>query len=389
MFSYYEFFAGGGMARAGLGPDWTCRFANDFDPAKAAIYAANWGDDVLMTGDVAHVRPADLPGRADLVWASFPCQDLSLAGAGLGMTYGERSSAFWPFWELVRALRREDRAPRLVVLENVYGAITSHGGKDFASICWIMAQEGYRIAPLIIDAALFLPQSRPRLFILGVAQETPLPPALLASGPCSTWRHEAFANALAGLPEEVREAWFWLNLPTPPPRAVTLESLIEGHAPDAPWRPAAKTRALLRLMTPRHREKVRAAQAEGGRRIGGLYLRTRDGRQRAEVRFDGLLGCLRTPRGGSSRQTILEVEGERVRSRLLGGREAARLMGLPESYILPARYNEAYALAGDGVAVPAVRWLARHALEPVCLQAASCGSTTLARTSGTCATVPG
>lgn len=87
--------------------------------------------------------------------------------------------------------------------------------------------------------------------------------------------------------------------------------------------------------------------------------------QRAEIRFDDVAGCLRTPSGGSSRQTIMVVDGKRVRSRLLSPREAARLMGLPDTYQLPKNYNEAYHLAGDGVAVPVVRFLAEHLLEPL------------------------
>ena len=83
-----------------------------------------------------------------------------------------------------------------------------------------------------------------------------------------------------------------------------------------------------------------------------------------------MAGCLRTPAGGSSRQLILVVEPGRVRSRLLSSREAARLMGLPEDYPLPQRYNAAYHLAGDGVAVPVVRHLARFVLEPLCHAAA-------------------
>jgi len=104
--------------------------------------------------------------------------------------------------------------------------------------------------------------------------------------------------------------------------------------------------------------------------VGTLYKRTRadaDGtrRQRAEVRFDDIAGCLRTPGGGSSRQTILVVDGKKIRSRLLAPREAARLMGLAESFILPETYNDAYHLAGDGVVVPVVRHLTEYLLEPI------------------------
>src|SRR5271165_1384932 len=124
--SFYEFFAGGGMARAGLGPGWACLFANDFDARKCAAYRANWGGAELVAGDVAALAPDDLPGRANLAWASFPCQDLSLAGAGAGLK-GARSGAFFSFWSLIERLILEDRAPDLIVLENVKGALTSHG----------------------------------------------------------------------------------------------------------------------------------------------------------------------------------------------------------------------------------------------------------------------
>jgi DNA (cytosine-5)-methyltransferase 1 len=104
--------------------------------------------------------------------------------------------------------------------------------------------------------------------------------------------------------------------------------------------------------------------------VGAVYKRTRQDangikRQRAEVRFDEVAGCLRTPRGGSSRQTIILVKGSMVRSRLLSSREAARLMGLADGYKLPERYNDAYHVAGDGVCVPAVRHIAAHLLEPL------------------------
>ena len=87
--------------------------------------------------------------------------------------------------------------------------------------------------------------------------------------------------------------------------------------------------------------------------------------QRAEVRFDGLAGCLRTPRGGSSRQTLVVVENGQVRSRLISAREGARLMGLPDGYRLPKAATGALHVIGDGVAAPVVRWLAGEILEPL------------------------
>lgn len=159
--TFYEFFCGGGMARAGLGTPWLCTFANDFDAKKALSYEANWGPDQLKICDVASLRPTDLPGQADLAWASFPCQDLSLAGNGAGLE-GGRSGTFWSFWTQIKSLASERRAPSIVALENVCGALTSHEGKDFAAIGSALAEAGYRYGAVVVDAAHFVPQSRPR-----------------------------------------------------------------------------------------------------------------------------------------------------------------------------------------------------------------------------------
>src|SRR5580704_18049077 len=121
--SFYEFFAGGGMVRAGLGPEWRCIFANDFDHKKSRIYMENWGEGELRTADVSTLTTKDIPGSANLAWASFPCQDLSLAGGSAGLK-GDRSGTFRPFWNLMKGMTDEDRAPRVIVLENVCGTLT-------------------------------------------------------------------------------------------------------------------------------------------------------------------------------------------------------------------------------------------------------------------------
>ena len=163
-FKFFEFFAGGGMARAGLGERWDCLFANDFDPMKGETYCVNWGSDHFFLRDVAKFEVCELPGTADLVWASFPCQDLSLAGNYRGM--GEagnltRSGTFWPFWSLIRGLKADLRKPKMIVLENVAGAISSRNGSDFQSICSAFAECGYSFGAFIGDASEH--QERPQV----------------------------------------------------------------------------------------------------------------------------------------------------------------------------------------------------------------------------------
>lgn len=368
--SFYEFFAGGGMVRAGLGPDWTCLFANDFDVKKGFSYQANWGTGGELTvSDIRDLDAGHLPGNPDMVWASFPCQDLSLAGRGGGLK-GERSGTFYAFWDIVNGLIADGRAPRIVAVENVCGALTSKGGADFEAICRTFAEAGYRYGALVINADQFVPQSRPRLFVIGVAPGVEIAADMLSPEPMEPFHTRALRRAVARLPEDVTDKLLWWNLPTPERRLTTFADIIEDKPKCVTWHSYAETRKLLDMMSPLHLAKVAAAKRSGRKMVGGVYRRTRrdaEGNkvQRAEVRFDDVAGCLRTPSGGSSRQTLLVVEGRKVRSRLISSRETARLMGLSDHYILPRQYNDAYHLTGDGVVAPVVSHLTQYIFRPL------------------------
>ncbi|WP_332766135.1 DNA cytosine methyltransferase [Phenylobacterium sp.] len=360
--TFLEFFAGGGMARLGLGERWSCAFANDFDPVKAATYRANFEDaaEHFQAGDVWNIDPADLPRGADLAWASSPCQDFSLAGGRAGLA-GGKSSAFFGFWRLIEALGAD--APRCVVIENVSGLLTSHGGADFTALCAALAAQGYSFGALEIDAARFVPQSRPRVFV--IATREPPPARLIGDSPFQT---RLVRDAHARLPSELAARWIWWRGAAPAARNTDLASLLEPDDAVA-WHGSTRTARLIELMSPLHQRRLAAAQASGVRQVGTVFKRMRvedEVRvQRAEARFDGLAGCLRTPRGGSSRQTLIVAQGDSVRSRLVTGREAARLMGLPETYLLPSTATSALHVMGDGVVVPVVAWLAAEILEPL------------------------
>ena len=369
MFSFFEFFAGGGMARMGLGQSWDCAFANDVSEKKAKVYRANFPDaaERLRVDDVADIQLRELPGSPDLVWGSFPCQDLSLAGSGAGLN-GKRSGVFWPFLKLVKGLQGERRGPKIVVLENVEGILTSHGGDDFRTVVGALSEAGYRVGALTVDALHFVPQSRPRVFFVALLKDVRPPNHLVKSslsgvekGP---WHSEALLSVQHSLPNALKREWLWWEMALPSPRTLTLEDLLEPQE-TVSWSPLETTRRLLAMMSDVNLAKVERAKRLGSAVVGTVYKRTRNGVQRAEVRFDGVSGCLRTPGGGSSRQTILLVDTEHIRSRLLTPREAARLMGIPDSYALPSNYNDAYHVAGDGLAVPAVSWLEQELLRPL------------------------
>lgn len=353
------------MARAGLGADWDCVFANDISQTKAASYNANWGDADLVVCDVFDLTPKHLPMQvADLAWGSFPCQDLSLAGNGAGLS-GGRSTAFWGFWKLMRGLSAKGRKPRAIVLENVVGTLTSRNGNDFSAIVKAVVAGGYRVGAVVIDAVHFVPQSRPRVFFVAIDSSILIPDSLLAQGPVPSWHNAALIRAYHRVPASSKVEWVWWNLPSNAGPTATLDDIVEVIPTGVTWHTADETQRILAMMTPVNRRKVIEAQAAGRLKVGTIYRRTRLGEQRAEVRFDGISGCLRTPSGGSSRQTIIIVRGSEIRTRLISPRETARLMGLPDSYILPVRYNDAYHLAGDGVVVPVVSHIAKSILGPL------------------------
>ncbi len=372
-FQFCEFFAGGGMARAGLGDHWVCTFSNDFDPMKAATYRANWGGSELVVADINKITTNQIPSQADLAWASFPCQDLSLAGNAVGIgTVAEqtRSGAFWAFWRLMEGLIAERRSPGIIVLENVYGSLTTNKGRDFAAIVRCLALGGYRSGAIVIDAVRFVPQSRPRVFIVAIRNDLKVLEDLIATAASPVWHPSAMEVAINRLSEMDRESWFWLSPPEPKMDVKPLSELVLDCPEDVPWHSPADTQKLIEMMSDVNHQRLLAMQAKGRRLVGTIYKRTRvDGngirRQRAELRDDNIAGCLRTPGGGSSRQIIVVAEGASVRTRLLSAREAARLMGLPDSYKLPSRYNDAYHVAGDGLVVPVVRFLADTVIEPI------------------------
>jgi DNA (cytosine-5)-methyltransferase 1 len=193
---------------------------------------------------------------------------------------------------------------------------------------------------------------------------------MLASDATLLWHPRALQLAQLGLGEKSKDNWLWWKLPAPPRRNTRFADMIEENPESVAWHSTAETSKLLSMMSDLNLEKVKAAQKTRELMVGGVYKRTRfddddEKVQRAEVRFDDVAGCLRTSTGGSSRQSIIVVKGDNVRSRLLSSREAARLMGLSEDYELPKSYNEAYHLVGDGVAVPVIRYLAEHLLEPI------------------------
>jgi DNA (cytosine-5)-methyltransferase 1 len=348
---FLDFFAGCGLVSEGLRKYFRAAWANDVSKKKAAIYRENFGEDHFCLGKIEHVYGKDIPD-AVLAWASFPCQDLSLAGQIAGI-HGTRSGLVWEWLRVIDEMG--SRRPPVLVAENVAGLVRAKSGVNYQTLHLALRERGYLSGAIELDAINWLPQSRPRIFVVSIRRDLEITPFVSAG---SGWAHStAVIRTSTGLHDFV-----WWKLPQPPRRTTGLSDVIDLSAPCHDQTISRRTLALI----PSHHRKRLAAESSNGFIVAPGYKRMRNGRQVLELRFDNVSGCLRTPEGGSSRQfLVLKRPNGRFATRLLTVREAARLMGLPDSFKISGSYNDGYRAMGDAVAVPVVRFLARHLLYPL------------------------
>lgn len=362
--SFAEFFAGVGLMRMGLEREgWFADFANDIDEQKKEMYCGHFQEDWVpfLVKDVHELSAHEVP-TVTLATASFPCNDLSLAGARAGIKAGS-SSSYWGFINILDTLGK--RRPPLVLLENVPGFLTSHKGADLREALITLNQLGYTVDTFILDAINFVPQSRQRLFVVGILDSvgTERSNGFELTAPVeSVTRPKALADFIEAN-SEIR--WRIRPLPAPPVSKKTLKNVLQDLPHDASeWWSPQRAEYLLGQMSSRHRELADRMIAASAWSHGTVFRRMRNGRSMAELRIDGIAGCLRTPRGGSGRQILFKAGKGKYFARLLTPREAARLMGA-DNYRINVSVNQALFGFGDAVCVPVIEWIARYYLNPL------------------------
>lgn len=349
-----EFFAGVGLARAGMeAANIRTVWANDYDERKFEMYAAEWGVEDYLLEDVHNVQGADVP-TADVAWSSSPCTDLSLAGKRDGLRGGRESSAFFGFTRVLREMG--ERRPAVVVLENVTGLASSHGGDDLRAVIHEFNALGYVCDVIALDARRFIPQSRPRLFVIG--SMTPLgggdDDSVLRSG--LEWVHlepdlETFKLPLPEVPELLSSG--------------LTEILEELPDDDARWWDRERVERFVESMSPVQRDRLDALVAAETVSARTAFRRTRQGVPVWEMRVEDISGCLRTARGGSSKQAVAVMGHGELKVRWMTGREYARLMGAGWFHLDGLRDSQVHYGFGDAVAVPVVTWVSEQALVPL------------------------
>jgi len=358
-----EFFAGIGLMRMGLeAAGWSVAFANDIAPDKFRMYDTHFKDAAghFLLEDIHAVTPDQVPTVA-MATASFPCNDLSLAGARKGLR-GKQSSAYWGFIRILEGMA--DRRPPIVFLENVAGFLTSNGGRDFREALLALNRLGYAVDALVVDASRFVPQSRVRLFIIGSLKNGDEDRHVFGKRAVSESdiRPGALVDFIGSYPEI---DWDIRDLPPIEMRRRSLETILEDLPPDTDyWWSDDRRDYLLSQMSDRHAKAVKEMKSAQKWSYGTVFRRVRKGKTMAEIRTDGIAGCLRTPRGGSGRQILLQAGFGTVKVRLLTPRECARLMGA-DDFTIETPLNQALFGFGDAVCVPVIAWIAKHYLNPL------------------------
>ncbi len=165
--------------------------------------------------------------------------------------------------------------------------------------------------------------------------------------------------------------WHFLEVPEPPRRDGELKDIIEEMPDDdSRWWSDEEVTRHLAMMVPLHRERVESFASSEIYNYRTMYRRRRNGYMRAEVRDDNKAGCLRTARGGSSRQMLIAAGKGTIKMRHMTPREYARLQGVPDDYPLPDNTIQALTGFGDAVCVPVITWVATNILNPL-LEAAA------------------
>ena len=344
---FLEFFAGSGLVSHALAPYFREAWANDICAKKAAVFWANHEGAPFALCSITDVNGKRLPSSV-LSWASFPCQDLSLAGNGKGI----RAKRSGLVWEWLRVMDEMPKRPPLLAAENVLGLVSTDGGAHYRELHMALVKRGYKVGAMLLDAVHWLPQSRPRIFVVAIDARVHIPRQLTSERP--TWAHSAaIQKAATGL-----DGWVWWNLPKPEKRTVTLSGVVDFSLP---CQDAATSKKNLAMVPTAHMRKLQQCELS----VVPGYKRIRNKKQVLELRFDDTAGCLRTPAGGSSRQYLVIKHGNEWRTRILSPREAARLMGAPETFKLPGTFNDGYKAMGDAVAAPVAAYLAKHLLSPL------------------------
>lgn len=330
-FRFIDLFAGiGGLRLAFEAAGGTCVFSSELDSYCRKTYLSNFAEGEPMVNDIKEVAAAAVPDH-DVLVAGFPCQPFSLAGVSklnsLNQKHGFENEKNGPlFFDVARIIA--EKRPAVVVLENVKNLRSHDKGKTFEVIIRTLHDElGYTVDDRIIDAQRWVPQHRERIVIVAFRD-----PVLFSLD----------------------------NIPLPEKGVVRLDTILHRTDGTEPFIVHDEGRYFdhERNVVPEkytlsdHLWKYLQDYAAKHRSLGngfGFGLVNRDSVARTL--------SARYHKDGSE---ILVDQGDRCNPRRLTPREAARLMGFPDGFVIPVSDTRAYRQFGNAVAVPAFAHIAKY-----------------------------
>jgi DNA (cytosine-5)-methyltransferase 1 len=326
-FTFIDLFAGIGGTRLGFeSAGGRCVFTSEWDKYACQTYRANHADHHEIAGDIRKVEPATIPDH-DILVAGFPCQPFSLAGVSkknsLGRAHGFKDPTQGTlFFDLKRIIA--EKRPKAFLLENVKNLRSHDKGQTFRVIMQTLRDElGYIVPdPRIIDAAAFVPQHRERIFIAGFREDCGFDWARLALPPKSAYPK---LGTILHRPDEVPEAHFTASRKGR--TYVTDKYTLSDHL----W-------------------NYLQAYAEKHRLLG-------HGFGCSVFQPDAIARTLSARYHKDGSEILIAQKG--ANPRRLTPRECARLMGFPDSFVIPVSDTQSYRQFGNSVVVPVISVIAK------------------------------
>lgn len=330
MFRFIDLFAGIGGIRQGFEPfGGRCVFTSEWDTYSQKTYKANFADSHDITGDITQVDAASVPDH-DILLAGFPCQPFSIAGVSkknsLGRAHGfacETQGTL--FFDVCRII--EAKQPKAFLLENVKNLTSHDKGKTFEVIKCALFELGYDIHFKVVDGAHFVPQHRERIIIVGFKKE-----------------------------ENIKFSW---DDSLPPKGSRALSSIL--HKSDG-------TEPVISHDMGRFFDYDKRQPIDSFTLSDGLWTYLQNYAQKHKEKGNGFGYGLVTPETTTTRtlsaryykdgsEILLHQEADK-NPRKLTPRECARLMGFPDSFVIPVSNTRAYKQFGNSVVVPAIAHVA-------------------------------
>ena len=293
-FKFIDLFAGvGGIRIAFESQGGTCVFTSEWDKFAQQTYEANYGE--VPHGDLTKIDAGDIPLH-DIVLGGFPCQPFSNAGLKKGFD-DTRGTLFFDVARIVELHR-----PSMILLENVKGFARHDKGRTLAVVTRVLDDLGYNVFTKILNAKDFgVPQNRERIFIVGINRD------------------------------KVGDVGF--TFPEPSGIPTKLGDILEKRV-------EAKYTLSDRLWQGHQRRKLEHQRKGNG---FGYSLFSRNSVYTSTI-------SARYYKDGSE----ILIEQRNKNPRRLTPREAARLQGFPENFVIPVSDGQAYKQFGNSVAVPVV-----------------------------------